>query len=78
MPSAFSNFFTTVSKVHSYNTRLASRNSFSLPKIRTNYGKFSLRFNGPKTWNSISEDIKSSTSKKLFKSKLKTFFFDKY
>lgn len=38
-----------------------SRSSFSLPKIRTNYGKLSLIYNGPKIWNSIAEQFKSFT-----------------
>ena len=40
LPPAFSNYFTVVNKRHKYNTRLASRSSYTLPPIRTNYGKF--------------------------------------
>ena len=52
--SAFSNYFTAVNKRHKYNTRLASR-----CPIRTNYGKFSIKFQGAKIWNSLSEETKS-------------------
>ena len=48
-----------------------------LPKARTNYGIFNIRFQGPKVWNSIEEQIKSS-SLKLFKEKLKNNFLCKY
>ena len=41
-------FFLPVKLKHSYNTHLALKNSYSLPLIRTNYGKFSIRFQGPK------------------------------
>ena len=39
---AFSNYFTPVNKRHKDNTRLASRSSYTLPVITTNYGKFSV------------------------------------
>ena len=48
-----------VIKWHKYNTRLASRSSYTLPLIRTNYGKFSIKFKGAKIWNSVSEEMKS-------------------
>ena len=51
---------------YSYNTRNASKLSYYLPKVRTNYGKFNIRFQGPMIWNSIDEDFKSS-SLSLFK-----------
>ena len=59
MPPDFSNYFTAVNKRHRYNTRLASRSSYTLPPIRTNYGKFSIKFQGAKIWNSLSVETKS-------------------
>ena len=38
---------------------LASRSSYTLPPIRTNYGKFCIKFQGAKIWNSLSEETKS-------------------
>ena len=32
---------------------------YTLPKGRTNYGIFKMRFKGPKVWNSISENLKT-------------------
>ena len=32
---------------------------YTLPKERTNYGIFNIRFKGPKVWNSISENLKT-------------------
>ena len=40
LPLVFNNFFIEVSEVHQYNTRSAAKQSFHLPKVRTNYGKF--------------------------------------
>ena len=55
--SAFSHFFLPLSSVHQYNTRLAKNKSFYLPKIRTNYSKFNIRFHGVKVWNSIPDNL---------------------
>ena len=66
LPDVFSNFFTPVSSVHNYNTGLASKSSYVIPKSRTNYGKFSIGFQGAKVWNSIDESLKT-TSFRVFK-----------
>ena len=34
--------------------------SYSIPKIKTNYGKFNIRFIGAKIWNSLSESAKKT------------------
>ena len=57
----------------SSNTRRNLDQSYYLPKARTNYGIFNIRFQGPSEWNSIDEDIKSS-SLSLFKRKMKQQF----
>ena len=54
------------------NTRLTPRSSYTLPPIRKNYGKFSIKFQGAKIWNSSSEETKSLhrlTFKKTLKRK---------
>ena len=45
---AFQSFFKKIDQVHSYNTRLAAKQTYSLPKARTNYGIFNTRFKCPK------------------------------
>ena len=77
LPSVFNSFFTKVDQVHSYNTRHASKLSYYLPKVRTNHGKFNIRFQGPMIWNSIDEDFKRSFLS-LFKLKLKEHLTDNY
>ena len=37
-------FFTKISQIHTYNTRLGAKQSYYLPKARTNYGIFNIRF----------------------------------
>ena len=77
LPSVFKPLFTKVDQIHSYNTRHASKSSYYLPKIRTNYGKFNIRFQGPMIWNSTDEDFKCS-SLSSFKSNLKEHLTNKY
>ena len=77
LPSVFNSFFTKVDQVHSYNTRYASKLSYFLPKVRTNYGKSNICFRGPMIWNSVDEDFKSS-SLSLFKLKLKEHLINVY
>ena len=43
--------------MHQYATRLAPKKSYYLPKVRTSYGKFNIRFSGAKLWNAITEDL---------------------
>ena len=77
LPPVFNDLFISVNRIHDYNTRHAAKQSYYLPKARTNYGIFNIRFQGPRVWNSIEEQIKSS-SLKLFKEKLKNNFLCKY
>ena len=66
-PTAFHSFFTKVTNIHKYNTRLAAKQSYFLPFVRTNYGKFNIQFQGLSIWNCTDKDIKSS-SKAMFSS----------
>ena len=59
LPSVFQGFFKPIHNIHRYNTRLASKDTYYTFKIRTNYGKFNIRFSGAKVWNSIQENLKS-------------------
>ena len=66
LPTAFSLFFKKIQQVYKYNTRLSAKQSYYIPKARTNYGIFNIRFQGPKVWNDIDEQLKAS-SLPLFK-----------
>ena len=77
LPAVFDNFFVPTSKVHNYNTRLTSSNAYSLPRVRTNYGKFNIRFSGAKIWNSLEPDLKL-LSIGAFKARLKSNFISRY
>jgi hypothetical protein len=60
-------FFTSVETIHNYNARSTANQSYYLPKARTNYGKFNIRFQGPKVWNSFGLDFKSVSYMKFKK-----------
>ena len=70
LPDSFNDMFLLHSDVHSYNTK---KNSFRLLHCRTNVRKFSLRFQGPKLYNSFSPDVQNAPSFALFTSKLKIY-----
>ncbi len=77
LPPVFKDFLIEVNAVHNYNTRLSSKKSYYLPKVRTNYGLFNIRFLGTKIWNSIDETVKSFSFQK-FKKRLRDNYLDKY
>ena len=59
LPNAFQSFFKKIDQVHSFNTRLAAKQTYYLPKARKNYGIFDIRFKGSKLLNTIDESIKT-------------------
>ena len=65
LPTNFNVFFTSIEETHNYNTRLSSRMTYALPKTRTNYGIFNIRYQGAKIWNDISDNIKLLSRKKI-------------
>ena len=72
LPPVFKNFFVSVSTIHKYQTRSATKENFYIPKAKTNYGKFNIRFQGAKTWNAIEESLRKVGSLKKFKYNLKS------
>ena len=64
LPSYFDAFFTEVGEILKYNTRAAANRSYYLPRTRTNYGLFNIKFHGPKVWNSLAKNIKLLNSLK--------------
>ena len=75
LPTKFHKFLRN-NQIHSYNTRNAC--SFHLPLCRTNIRKFSVVYQGPKFFNSLTPEIAFSSSLSAFKKKLKEFLISKY
>ena len=61
LPNYFQDMFILASQVHSYNTRNSNRKFYIFP-FRTNFRKFSIRFQGPKFFNSLNQEIQDSES----------------
>ena len=77
LPIVFDTYFCPVSTIHNYRTRLSSKDTFSLPRLRTNYGIFNICFSGVKVWNALKPDIKL-LSMSAFKARLKSSVISKY
>ena len=77
LPKIFDSFFVKTFCKHNVNNRFASRSTFYLPKIRTNYGKLNNRFNWPKLWNELDERFKCRNSNQ-FKKELTSHFISLY
>ena len=77
LPTVFDTYFRPISTIHNYRTRLSSKDAFSLPRVRTNFGIFNIRFSGVKFWNALETDIKL-LSMSAFKARLKSSLISKY
>ena len=75
-PVFFHNFFETLSSVHRYDTRQASKGDIFMTQENTlQYGLRSVRYAGAKCWNNIPYVIKQSPSVTSFRRKLKIHLF---
>ena len=70
LPNYFRNMFTLASQLHSHTRNC---NLYYIPPCRTNIRNFSIRFQGPKFFNSLSPEIQNSESIRLFGKRLKKF-----
>ena len=77
LPDVFHSFFTFTTRRHKYSTGFALKSTLCFSKIRTNYGKFNIRYFGPKIWNDIEDSVKCLTLWQ-FKKKLKECYFNSY
>ena len=73
LPDSINNMFLVRRQVHSYGTRNSNSELSYLPQCRTNIRKFSISFQGPSFYNSLSPEIRNATSTASFCSKLKAF-----
>lgn len=57
-------------------TRFASNNNLLLPKVRTNYGRFTSTFTAISVWNGIPSDVKMSPNIGSFKKRLNSYLLN--
>ena len=77
LPEHFNNYFTYMSKVHSYSIRNNVTNQIALPRFSTSRSQKSFKFTGAKLWNEMSYSIKQLSYPK-FKTEYKHFLLSKY
>ena len=57
IPSRFHDSLRTVSSLHKYDTRYASKGNFHRPKVRTNTGKFTFVYAASKLWETVPTNL---------------------
>ena len=68
--SLYINTNRSVDQVHNNNTR--NSKAFYVPTCKTNFRKFSVNYQGPILFNTLSSDIRNSSSILIFQAKLKS------
>ena len=74
LPTIYKDYFTSNSSVHTHNTRL--KEGLHVERYRTNYGQKTIKYRGPKLWNSLPQSLKEPCSTKLFKINYKKFILN--
>ena len=69
--------FTKISEIHSHNTRSNANADYFVPSARINLSKNSFSYCGPKLWNNIPLEVRSS-SPFTFKSRFKLYLLNTY
>ena len=76
LPVNLMSYFYTNDTVHNYQTR--NSNNFHLPHMRLSVSQKSIFFQGPKLWNDLPLDIKTSPSINVFKRRFKKYLISTY
>ena len=74
LPPCFSEYFKFTSSVHSYSTRQSCNRNLYVTSVNiytTQYGLSSLKFTGPRLWNSLPTSVTNSSSLRIFRKTLK-------
>ena len=69
--------FCRVTQMYKRHTRLSSKNNYFIPRKRTDFGKKSFSFVGPKVWQIVPNEPKLLTFSQ-FKRKLNFNFISRY
>ncbi len=76
LPPSFSNFFFTTDQIHSHNLRTAGQ--FYVPFCRTKAKQFTVKYQGPKFFNSLNSEIRVLPSILTFQFKLNKYLLSLY
>ena len=78
-PPCFSEYFKFTSTVHSYSTRQSCNRNLYVDSVNTTqYGQRSLKFTGPRLWNSLPTSITNSNYRRIFSKTLKNSMLNRY
>ena len=69
--------FIAASSIHSYGTRFLETGCFSIPKVKSYFGKKSFGCNGCVLWNELPGDIRSLQRYPNFKLAVEKFLLSK-
>ena len=75
LPSSFDHYFTFAKNSHSRLTRFSSHDHLIIPLFKTNRVQRSIKFIGPKIWNSIPIDLRKHSFTK-FKNNYESFLIN--
>ena len=76
-PSCFYGYFSFNSVIHNYSTRQSHRGDlYLIGKNTLRYGLGSIRYMGAKLWNELPREVRFSSSKCLFRTKLKKHLYN--
>ena len=79
LPPCFNEYFKFTSSVHSYSTRQSCNKNLYVASVNTTqYGLRSLKFTGPRLWNSLPTSITNSSSLRIFRKNLKNSILNCY
>ena len=67
LPKIFDNYFSYAKSYHSRTTRFSLNNHLTIPLFKSNQTQRSIKYIGPKIWNSISHNLKIMTFNKFKK-----------
>jgi hypothetical protein len=67
-----------LSKFNIFLNNTRNNEIYFIPYVRTNYGKFSLIYQGPNVWNNLPQDIRNANSLSIFKNMLRNSYLEAY
>ena len=74
LPDIYSNYFTTISNLHTHNLR--SKFNLQICSVRTNGRKFAIKNRGASLWNKLPNNIRHLTNLFSFKKQYKLYLME--
>ena len=74
LPNSFSGFFQELSQIRQRVTRASARGDYNVLRCKKASGQKSIKYQGAKLWNKLSNDIRLA-GKNIFKKQLKSWIF---